>query len=129
MQIAVRNLVDNAAKFGPPGAPVEVGLVAGELTVRDHEPGIEAADLPHVFDRFYRAASARAVPGSGLGLSIVRQVAESHGGTVRAEPAPGGGTLIRLWLPDRTSPVRGRPLEPASAVTAAVPERECSSRR
>ena len=74
-------------------------LRAGELAVRDHGPGIAPADLPHVFDRFYRAPSARGVPGSGLGLSIVRQVAERHGGTVRAEAAPGGGTLIRLWLP------------------------------
>jgi two-component system sensor histidine kinase MprB len=134
LQMAVRNLLDNAAKFGPPGEPVEVGLVAGELTVRDRGPGIAPADRPHVFDRFYRAASARGVPGSGLGLSIVRQVAESHGGTVRADPAPGGGTLIRLCLsdqglPDRTSPDRGRPFEQASAATAAVPERECQSRR
>ena len=120
LQIAVRNLLDNAAKFGPPGSPVEVRLIGGELTVRDRGPGIAPADLPGVFDRFYRAASARAVPGSGLGLSIVRQVAESHGGSVRAESAPGGGTLIRLRLPGRASP---------GAVTAAVPERECSSRR
>ena len=109
LQIAVRNLLDNAAKFGGPGAPVEVRLVAGELTVRDRGPGIAPADLPYVFDRFYRAASARGVPGSGLGLSIVRQVAESHGGTARAESAPGGGTLIRLRLPDRGLPDRGRP--------------------
>jgi two-component system, OmpR family, sensor histidine kinase MprB len=139
LQIAVRNLLDNAAKFGPPGASVEVRLLGGELTVRDRGPGIAPTDLPHVFDRFYRSASARAVPGSGLGLSIVRQVAESHGGTVRAESAPGGGTLIRLCLsdqglPDRTSPDRGRHperigAEQASAVTAAVPERECQSRR
>ena len=101
LQVAVRNLLDNAAKFGPPGAQVEVRLRAGELTVRDHGPGIAPADLPHVFDRFYRAPSARGVPGSGLGLSIVRQVAERHGGTVRAEAAPGGGTLIRLWLPGK----------------------------
>ena len=99
LQIAVRNLLDNAAKFGPPGVEVEVCLRAGELTVRDHGPGIAPADLPHVFDRFYRAPSARGVPGSGLGLSIVRQVAERHSGTVRAESAPGGGTLIRFWLP------------------------------
>jgi len=99
LQVAVRNLLDNAAKFGPPGARVEVRLRSGELTVRDHGPGIAQADLPHVFDRFYRAPSARGVPGSGLGLSIVRQVAGRHGGTVQAEAAPGGGTLIRLWLP------------------------------
>ena len=128
LQIAVRNLLDNAAKFGVPGAPVEVKLLAGELTVRDRGPGIASADLPYVFDRFYRAASARGVPGSGLGLSIVRQVAESHGGTARAESAPGGGTLIRLRLPDRAGPDRGRPLEQASAATGAAAEREYSSR-
>jgi two-component system, OmpR family, sensor histidine kinase MprB len=99
LKTAVRNLLDNAVKFSPPGAPVQVRLHAGELTVRDHGPGIPPADLPHVFDRFYRAAPARAVPGSGLGLSIVRQVADRHGGTVRAEPAAGGGTLVRFRLP------------------------------
>jgi signal transduction histidine kinase len=112
LQIAVRNLLENAAKFGPPGAPVEVGMLAGELTVRDHGPGIPPADLPGVFDR---AASARGVPGSGLGLAVVRQVAESHGGTVRAEPAPGGGTLIRLRLTgptSRASAAQAAPLPP-----------------
>jgi two-component system, OmpR family, sensor histidine kinase MprB len=104
LQIAVRNLLDNAAKFGPPGGPVELSLRGGQLTVRDHGPGIDAADLPHVFDRFYRAASARAVPGSGLGLPITRQVAQSHHGTIRAEHAPGGGTLMRLSLPETISP-------------------------
>ena len=99
LKTAVRNLLDNAAKFGPPGGPVEVRLQVGELTVRDHGPGIPPGDLPRVFDRFYRAASARAVPGSGLGLSIVRQVAAGHGGTVRAESAAGGGTLLRFRLP------------------------------
>jgi two-component system sensor histidine kinase MprB len=99
LQIAIRNLLDNAAKFGPPGTAVEVRLAAGELTVRDHGPGIAPDDLPHVFDRFYRAPAARAVPGSGLGLAIVRQVAAGHHGTVEAEAAPGGGTLMRLCLP------------------------------
>ena len=99
LKTAVRNVLDNAAKFSPPGSPIEVRLQAGELTVRDHGTGIPPGDLAHVFDRFYRAASARSVPGSGLGLAIVRQVAEGHGGTVRAEVPADGGTLIRLRLP------------------------------
>ena len=82
-----------------PGQEVEVTVRDGELVVRDHGPGIDPADLPFVFDRFYRSPSARRLPGSGLGLAIVRQVAESHGGKVGAEPAPGGGALLRLSLP------------------------------
>ena len=96
---AVANLLDNAAKWSPPGGAVEVVLRDGELTVRDHGSGIAAEDLPHVFDRFYRATAARGRAGSGLGLAIVRHVAEGHGGTVRAEAAPGGGALLRLALP------------------------------
>ncbi|MEA2315570.1 MAG: two-component system, OmpR family, sensor histidine kinase MprB [Solirubrobacteraceae bacterium] len=95
---AVKNLIDNALKFGPYDGSVDVALIDGELTVRDHGPGIAAADMPHAFDRFYRGASARALPGSGLGLAIVRQVADAHGGGVNAEDAPGGGTLMRLRL-------------------------------
>ena len=100
LERAVGNLIDNAVKYSPPGEPVEVRLQAGELTVRDHGPGISAEDLPHIFDRFYRGAEARGRPGSGLGLAIVRQVAAQQGGSVAAEPAPGGGTLMRLRLPD-----------------------------
>ena len=96
---AVSNLLDNAAKWSPPGAVVEVTVAAGSLSVRDHGPGIEPADLPHVFERFYRSASARGLPGSGLGLAIVRQVAESSGGAVRAENADGGGARLTLELP------------------------------
>jgi two-component system sensor histidine kinase MprB len=95
---AVGNLLDNAAKWSPAGGKIEVTVGDGEVTVRDHGPGIDEEDLPSVFDRFYRAASARGMPGSGLGLAIVRQVAESHGGTVTAERAEGGGTLMRLVL-------------------------------
>ena len=95
---AVANLLDNAAKWSPPGGEVEVVVRDGEVTVRDHGPGIDEEDLPHVFDRFYRATSARGMPGSGLGLAIVRQVAEAHGGGVKAEPAEGGGTRMTLWL-------------------------------
>ena len=70
----------------------------GELTVRDHGPGIADEDLPFVFDRFYRAPSARGRPGSGLGLAIVRQAAEAHGGSVRADRAADGGAVLRLAL-------------------------------
>jgi two-component system, OmpR family, sensor histidine kinase MprB len=96
---AVGNLLDNAVKWSPPGEPVEVAVNGGEVTVRDHGPGIADDDLPHVFDRFYRATAARGLPGSGLGLAIVKQVADAHGGTVVAEQAPGGGALLRLSLP------------------------------
>jgi two-component system sensor histidine kinase MprB len=96
---AINNLLDNAAKHSPDGGAVEITLRDGVLTVRDHGPGIDPADLPHVFDRFHRGANARGRPGSGLGLAIVRQVAEAHGGSVALEAAPGGGTLARLTLP------------------------------
>jgi two-component system sensor histidine kinase MprB len=95
---AVGNLLDNAAKYGPPGGVVEVALRDGELAVRDHGPGVPAADAPFVFDRFSRGRGARGRPGSGLGLAIVRQVAESHGGEVGVEEADGGGALFRLRL-------------------------------
>ncbi|HYZ78838.1 MAG TPA: HAMP domain-containing sensor histidine kinase [Gaiellaceae bacterium] len=95
---AVANLLDNAAKWSPPGGEVEVAVRDGEVTVRDHGPGIDEEDLPYVFDRFYRASSARGMSGSGLGLAIVRQVAEAHGGEVVAERPEGGGTLMRLRL-------------------------------
>ena len=95
---AVSNLLDNAAKWSPAGEPIEVRLAGGELTVRDHGPGIADEDLPHVFDRFYRARSARGLPGSGLGLAIVRQVAEAHGGSVNAGNAAGGGAELQLTL-------------------------------
>jgi two-component system sensor histidine kinase MprB len=96
---AVGNLLDNAVKWSAPGEPVEVTVDGGEVTVRDHGPGIAEDDLPHVFDRFYRATAARGLPGSGLGLAIVKQVADAHGGTVVAECPPGGGALLRLSLP------------------------------
>ncbi len=91
---AVANLIDNAVKWSPPGGPIEVAVAGGRVTVRDHGPGIDPADLPHVFDRFYRAPAARTMPGSGLGLAIVRNAAEVHGGRAWAEEAPGGGALV-----------------------------------
>ena len=96
LERAIDNVLDNAIKWSPPGGVVEIGLVNGQLTVRDHGPGIPEADLPHVFDRFYRAAVARALPGSGLGLAIVKQTVDDHGGSVTAANADGGGALITL---------------------------------
>jgi two-component system sensor histidine kinase MprB len=96
---AVANLVDNAAKWSAPGSTVNVVVRDGAVIVRDHGPGFNAEDLPHVFDRFYRAANARGLPGSGLGLAIVRQVADAHHGTVTASNAPDGGALLELRIP------------------------------
>jgi two-component system sensor histidine kinase MprB len=96
---AVANLLDNAVKWSPPGGAIEISVREGAVTVRDHGPGIDPEDLPHVFDRFYRSPAARGTPGSGLGLAIVRQVAETHRGTVSAQNADGGGALLQLVLP------------------------------
>lgn len=99
LERALANVLDNACKWSPPHGTVEIGLVNGEVVVRDHGPGIAAEDLPFVFDRFYRAPSARSMPGSGLGLAIVRGAVETHGGRVSAQVAPGGGTIVRISLP------------------------------
>ncbi len=114
---AVANLLDNAGKYSPEGSTVEVRLRGGVLTVRDHGPGLAEEDLPHVFDRFYRAPKARSMPGSGLGLAIVRQVVDSHGGTVAAMAAPGGGTVVRLQLPLSQAPI-GTVVKPPARVPA-----------
>ncbi len=98
LERAIWNLLENAGKWSNEGSSVDVILEHGELTVRDHGPGIAPDDREHVFDRFYRASNARSLPGSGLGLAIVREVAEAHGGSVAAEDAPGGGALMRLRL-------------------------------
>ncbi|WP_329520612.1 sensor histidine kinase [Spirillospora sp. NBC_01491] len=104
LERAVVNLLDNAVKFSPPGGRVEARLDGGVLTVRDHGPGIPAGDLPHVFERFWRSPSARSLPGSGLGLSIVARVVQDSGGRVALGPAPGGGTLARVDLPGAPHP-------------------------
>lgn len=97
---AITNLLDNAAKFSPPGATVDVTVGNGEISVRDRGPGVAPEDASRVFDRFWRSNDARQVPGSGLGLSIVKDVAESHGGSVTLERPidGGGGARFRLRL-------------------------------
>ena len=98
MERAVWNLLENAGKWSGDGGSVEVSLAGGALQVRDHGPGFAEEDRPLVFDRFYRSAAARSMPGAGLGLAIVREVAQAHGGTVEADNASDGGAILRLSL-------------------------------
>ncbi len=135
LERAVTNLLDNAAKWSPPEGRVRVRISDGVLTVDDEGPGISEEDLPHVFDRFYRAEESRSLPGSGLGLSIVKQVAERHAGTVAAERRPQGGTRLRLVLPGSGSPdeaVSGSPAPAAdgrpSSATRRTPPAPRSAR-
>jgi two-component system, OmpR family, sensor histidine kinase MprB len=93
---AISNLLGNAHKWSPPNGLIEIDLADGVLAIRDHGPGFDEADIPHIFDRFYRADSARGMPGSGLGLAIVRQAAEAHGGWVTAANAPDGGAVVTV---------------------------------
>lgn len=95
---AVSNLVDNALKFSDSPFAVDLCVKGRAVEVADRGPGIAAADRERVFDRFYRADGARTRPGSGLGLSIVAQIAEAHGGSVSVRERPGGGTVARLEL-------------------------------
>ncbi|MFJ8664181.1 sensor histidine kinase [Streptomyces sp. NPDC093600] len=104
LERALVNVLDNAVKFSPPRGTVEVSLMRGELTVRDHGPGIPAEELPHVFERFWRSPSARSLPGSGLGLSIVARTVQQAGGTVALRPAEGGGTAAVIRLPGAPTP-------------------------
>jgi heavy metal sensor kinase len=113
------NLVTNAIKYTPAGGKVSIGLVdQGDtvaLIVGDNGIGIPAADLPHIFDRFYRADPARSRtgerPGAGLGLAITKWIAEAHGGTITVQSRPGRGTAFTVTLPKQPIP------PPAAAVT------------
>ncbi|MFE5615061.1 sensor histidine kinase [Streptomyces sp. NPDC056470] len=104
LERALVNVLDNAVKFSPAGGTVEVTLMRGELTVRDHGPGVAAEELPHVFERFWRSPSARSLPGSGLGLSIVARTVHQAGGTVALTAAEGGGTAAVVRLPGAPTP-------------------------
>jgi signal transduction histidine kinase len=99
----VTNLLTNAIQHNRPGGEVRIALEhqggVASLTVSDHGPGISAADLPHVFERFYRADPSRSTGGNGLGLAIVKAIVEAHGGTVEAASTPGQGATFKVRLP------------------------------
>ncbi len=103
LERAITNLLDNAAKFDRSDQPILVSAHHGRIAVRDHGPGIAADDLPHVFDRFFRSVAARSQPGSGLGLSIVTEVAAAHGGSTFATNHPEGGAVVGFQLPTVSS--------------------------
>jgi two-component system, OmpR family, sensor histidine kinase MprB len=109
LERAFVNILDNAVKFSPEGGTIDVTLDHGVLTVRDHGPGIPEDELPHVFDRFWRSPDARALPGSGLGLSIVARTVQQAGGQVTLARASGGGTVATVRLP-------GAPVPPPETV-------------
>lgn len=96
---AVGNLVDNARKWSPPGATIEVRVVDGRVSVRDHGPGVPPEERERVFARFARGAAVEGVPGSGLGLAIVADVAREHRGRAWIEGPEGGGALAVLEFP------------------------------
>jgi two-component system sensor histidine kinase MprB len=113
LERAVANLVDNALKWSPPAGRIRISTATGTVEVSDDGPGIPADDLPYIFDRFYRSASARALPGSGLGLAIVRRITDLHDGTIEAIPLP-QGVMFRLTLPET-------PLDPPDPRANATP--------
>lgn len=104
LERAFTNLLDNAVKFSPPGGTITVELIGDRFRVADSGPGIAEGDLPHVFERFYRSEHARTTPGSGLGLSIVAQTIQAHGGWVKAGRSPHGGAEFITRLPGSPIP-------------------------
>jgi len=96
---AISNLVDNAIKWTPPGAAVRVVVEDGQVSVTDQGPGIADEDLPHIFERFYRAPAAQGMPGAGLGLAIVGGVAHANDGTVAVRTGPHGSAFTLAFPP------------------------------
>ncbi len=118
MLLVIINLLDNAAQYGQ-GTPVTVSVETLErevrLIVRDHGPGIEVADRKRIFERFYRTKSSRHARGSGIGLAIVKRIAEEHHGRVWAATAPDGGAVVGFAIPRTGRPTASAPqAEPAA---------------
>jgi two-component system phosphate regulon sensor histidine kinase PhoR len=121
LEQVLNNLLDNAVKHAPEGSAIVLGAARRgeelELWVRDNGPGILSTDLPHIFERFYRADKARSreLGGTGLGLSIVKHIAQAHGGSVQAESTYGKGTTVRMRLPLQPAGVSAAEALPSNA--------------
>jgi PAS domain S-box-containing protein len=135
LEQVLTNLIDNALKYSPPGSPVRVrvsrpsgtaGLAPGagpgrvRVTVTDRGPGVPLEDRPHLFGRFFRSRATEATAGMGLGLYVSRQIVELHGGTIRADFPPAGGTRIVVDLPTTA------PLPEASLDQGASPDSDAA---
>lgn len=111
----LENLLDNALRYTPAGGAVAVTLHSEKnslcVTVADTGNGIGAHELPHVFERFYRAAPRESAHegGAGLGLAIAHRIIELHGGRIEAESAPGSGSRFRFWIPRATGEAQASP--------------------
>lgn len=120
LERAIGNLIDNADKWSPAATPIHVFVASGRVSVVDHGPGIDPADRPYVFDRFYRATRDRATPGSGLGLSIVAKAAQRHAGSTFVEDSA-TGAIIGFEIPVRAEDeAAGAPLPPPTAPSSSV---------
>jgi two-component system sensor histidine kinase KdpD len=100
--LALRQLLDNAVKYSPRTSTIEVAAIGNgmvDITVRNSGDAIPEAERAHVFERFYRGAHARQIPGTGMGLAIVQQIAHAHGGSVRLAANAGTGTELTLSIP------------------------------
>jgi two-component system sensor histidine kinase KdpD len=107
LRLALRHLLDNAAKYSPPGSMIQVLATENasvEIAVRNSGSVIPERDQAHIFDRFYRGLQARLVPGSGMGLAIVKQIARAHGGTVHVSSSQHAGTELTMSLPRGDGP-------------------------
>jgi signal transduction histidine kinase len=131
----LRNVLDNALRYTPVGGMVTVCVEPGaqpetvQLTVRDTGPGIPAEHLPNIFERFYRAdqARSRVAGGSGIGLAVVKQIVEAHGGRVWVASRPGQGATFGLVFPIASSHIRGHPENSATRRSDnAMVSRACS---
>jgi signal transduction histidine kinase len=104
---ALTNVLSNAYKYSPQGGAIELRLDTRRrseqdwvgVAVRDHGIGMSAEEQQHLFERFFRARPAGQIPGTGLGMSMIKKIIDGHGGMVEVDSAPGRGTEVTLWLP------------------------------